>query len=73
MLIKISEDLEINAGCVESLQRKGKLACVIVMQSGEKHLIDVPKEILSKKLNDESNSALEILKNIDSNTMRTRL
>jgi hypothetical protein len=69
MLIQIEEGVAINSSCIESIERRGKLSSQIIMQSGNKHIAQIPYESLMKIAGKDSDIQ-SILKNIDKNTLR---
>lgn len=60
-LLRITDGLSVNPDAVESLERKGKLSCKIVMVSGEEHLAEFPYETMMARINGAS-TAPQIVK-----------
>lgn len=68
--IKISDSLIVNVDNIETIERKGKLSAEISMRNGQKHLAEIPFEILVKMIDQNKGDLKAVLESIDRNTQR---
>lgn len=54
--IKLREDWVANVECIESITRKGKASCQVVMSSGEREVADMSFESLCQLLSNQRGS-----------------
>lgn len=72
MLIEIAKDISVNPERIESITRKGRSSCDVLMASGECYTAEYPYELMKKRINEKSESLTRTLRNIDLNTQSVR-